>query len=207
MADDAPSISNARSSLDDAALAQLFNEARTYSGWLPGKIADADLHRLYELLRMAPTAMNGSPGRFVFVTSEAGKERLLPHVAPMNVEKVKAAAATVIVARDLRFFEFADTEFPARAEMIKAMDPAAPMVRDTATRNSTLQGAYLILAARALGLDCGPMSGFAAPGVNAEFFPDGRCEADFLENLGYGDPASLFPRNPRLSFDQACRIV
>lgn len=207
MADDALLMSTTRAPLGDPALAQLFNEARTYSGWLPRRIDEADLHRLYELLRMAPTAMNASPGRFVFVTSEAGKARLLPHVAPMNVEKVKAAAATVIVARDLRFFEFADTYFPARAEMLKAMDPAAPMVRDNATRNATLQGAYLILAARALGLDCGPMSGFAAAGVNAEFFPDGRCEADFLVNLGYGDPASLFPRNPRLSFEQACQIV
>ena len=207
MADDVSSMTGARAALDDAALAQLFGEARTYSGWLPKKIPEADLYRLYELLRMAPTAMNGSPGRFVFVVSDAGKERLLPFVAPMNQEKVRAAAATVIVARDLRFFENADTYFPARAEQIKAMDPAAPMVRDTATRNATLQGAYLILAARALGLDCGPMSGFAAPGVNGEFFPDGRFEADFLVNLGYGDPASLFPRNPRLSFEQACQIV
>ncbi len=207
MADGANTAHVHRQALHEAALLQIFDSARTYSGWLPTPVTDAQLRTLYDHARWAPTAMNASPARFIFVTSKAGKARLLPHVYPMNVEKVEAAPVTVIVARDRRFFEEADSFFPDRAAQLRQMDAEAPMVREIAIRNTTLQGAYLILAARALGLDCGPMSGFVPAGVDAEFFPDQRYEADFLINLGHGDPDSLHPRNPRLSFDQACRIV
>jgi 3-hydroxypropanoate dehydrogenase len=196
-----------RPALGEDALAKLFDDARTYSGWLPTVLGETTLRALYDHVRWGPTAMNGTPGRFLFVTSPAGKARLLPHIYPMNVAKVSAAPVTVIVARDTRFFEEADTFFPDRAAQIKSMDPTAPMVREIASRGATLQGAYLLLAARAAGLDCGPMSGFNAETLNADFFPDGRLEADFLMNLGRGDPASLMPRNPRLSFEQACQIL
>jgi 3-hydroxypropanoate dehydrogenase len=197
----------AHAPLDADAVSQLFDGARTYSGWLPTPVSEAQIRALYGHARWAPTAMNSVPARFTFVTSEAGKARLMPHIYPLNVEKVQAAPVTVIVARDRRFFLEADSFFPDRADQIKAMDPEAPMVREIATRNTTLQGAYLMMAARALGLDCGPMSGFAAHTLNPDFFPDGRFEADFLINIGHGDPATLHPRNPRLSFDQACQII
>jgi 3-hydroxypropanoate dehydrogenase len=194
--------------LDDKSIALLFDDARTYSGWLNTPVSEAMLQKLYDHARWAPTSMNSNPGRFVFVTSAEAKERLKPHLMPLNVDKMMAAPVTAIVARDTRFYEEADTFFPERAPAIKMMAGAnETMARDTALRNATLQGGYLILAARALGLDCGGMSGFNADGVNKEFFPDGRWQADFLINIGHGDPASLHPRNPRLSFDQACQII
>ena len=204
---DSMNVAAPRAALAKDAFARLFDDARTYSGWLPTAVSEATLRELYDHARWGPTAMNGTPGRFLFVSSPAGKARLLPHIYPMNIAKAAAAPVTVIVARDTRFFEEGDTFFPDRAAQIKSMDPTAPMVREIAARGATLQGAYLILSARAAGLDCGPMSGFNAPTLNAEFFPDGRFEADFLINIGQGDPASLMPRNPRLSFEQACQIL
>ncbi|HEY5791137.1 MAG TPA: malonic semialdehyde reductase [Gammaproteobacteria bacterium] len=188
------------------ALDQLFRAARTHNGWQPRAVPEALLHQLYDLLKWGPTSMNCCPARFVFVTSAAGKERLRPCLSPGNVEKTLAAPACVIIATDSRFYDHLPELFPAydaRPGMLANPDKAAA----TAQRNGTLQGAYLILAARALGLDVGPMSGFDAARLDAEFFPDGRWHANFLANLGYGDPAQLHPRGPRLEFARAAQIV
>jgi 3-hydroxypropanoate dehydrogenase len=194
--------------LGENELALLFDEARTFSGFLKAPVPEATLRKLYDHLRWGPTSMNSSPGRFVFVTTDAARERLKPHLMPLNVDKVMSAPVTVIVARDTQYYEEAETLFPARGAMIKENAPKMPaIVRDTSVRNATLMGGYMILAARALGLDCGAMSGFNSETLNKDFFPDGRWEADFLCNIGYGDPASLHPRNPRLTFETACRIM
>jgi 3-hydroxypropanoate dehydrogenase len=185
----------------------LFLSARTHSAWLDRTVDDATLQRIYELARMAPTASNTQPLRMVFVKSPAAKERLRPTLAAGNVDKTMAAPVTAILAYDLQFYEKMPELFPARLEMAKSM---AGMPEEKRTRflmlNGSLQGAYVIMAARALGLDCGPMAGFDNAKVDAEFFPDGRWKSNFLLNLGYGDASKLFPRNPRLSFEDACSI-
>lgn len=164
------------------------------------------LRKLYDTARWAPTAMNAQPARFVFVVSPEAKQRLEPALAEGNREKTRLAPVTVIVATDTRFFEHLPTLFPVYDA--RPMFEANPqMAAETAQRNSTLQGAYLLLAARALGLDAGPMSGFDAAAVNAEFFPDGRFQANFLINLGYADHTKVYPRNPRLSFEEAASIL
>jgi 3-hydroxypropanoate dehydrogenase len=192
-----------REPLGDKALSQLFLDARTYNSWSARPVDDATIRSLYQLASLGPTAANTSPARFVFVRSAAGKERLLPHVNPGNQDKTRAAPCCVIVATDTRFHELMPQLFPARD--FKSLFEADPVAaRETARRSSTLEGAYLILAARALGLDTGPMSGFNAEGLNGEFFPDGRWQANFLCNIGYGTDDGLFPRNPRLSFEEAC---
>ncbi len=184
----------------------LFLEARSHNGWLDGEVTDATLARLYELVRQGPTSANCSPMRLVFVRSDAAKARLLPALAPANVDKVRQAPVTAIVAYDTAFHTLGETLFPHRPVMYNmfAADPA--LARETAMRNSSMQGGYLILAARALGLDCGPLSGFDAQAVDLAFFPDGRWRVNFLCNLGRGDPGRLFARLPRLPFEQACRI-
>jgi 3-hydroxypropanoate dehydrogenase len=164
------------------------------------------LREAYELARMGPTSANSNPARFVFLESEAAKARLLPALAPLNVEKTKAAPVTVIVAWDTEFYEKLPQLFP-HADMRSHFVGKQAVIDETAFRNGSLQGAYFILAARALGLDCGPMSGFDAAKVNAEFFPDGKWKANFLCNLGYGDKSKLYPRNPRLEFEEACRVL
>jgi 3-hydroxypropanoate dehydrogenase len=194
------------SKISSDALDQLFREARTHSAWLPKKVQNETLREAYELARMGPTSANSSPARFVFLQSEAAKARLLPALAPLNVEKTKAAPVTVIVAWDTEFYEKLPQLFP-HADMRSYFVGNQLLIDETAFRNSTLQGGYFILAARAVGLDCGPMSGFDPAKVNAEFFPDGKWKANFLCNLGYGDPSKLFPRNPRLEFDEACRVL
>lgn len=202
----ATDINMTEAPLDARALACLFTEARTHASFASEPVQPALLQRLYELAALGPTSMNCQPARFVFVTGEAARERLLPHVAAGNVAKVRAAPVTVIVARDLRFHEW----MPQIWHVPEARDNferQPELVRSTATRNATLTAGYFILAARALGLACGPMSGFDAAGVNREFFPDGRWEADFLLNLGYAAGPAPFPRNPRLSFEQACRVL
>jgi len=156
--------------------------------------------------RFGPTSANSSPARFVFLTTSQAKERLRPALSPWNVEKTMTAPVAVIVAWDTEFHEKLPQLFPAR-DMRSIFAGNAALLHETAFRNSTLQGAYFMLAARGLGLDCGPMSGFDQQKVNAEFFPDGKWKANFLINLGYGDPSKLFPRNPRLSFDEACRVL
>ena len=186
--------------------AQLFTDARTQNGYLPTPVADDTLRQLYDLLKWGPTAANSCPARFQFVRSAEAKARLLGCVSAGNVAKITEAPVTVIVGMDLEFHEQLPRLFPhADARSWFAGKPQA--IHDSAFRNSSLQGGYLILAARALGLDCGPMSGFDADKLNAAFFADGRFKANFLVNLGYGDPAKLFPRNPRLAFDQACTLA
>jgi 3-hydroxypropanoate dehydrogenase len=187
-------------------LNQLFRQARTHSAWLPKRVPSEVLREVYELARWGPTSANSTPARFVFLESEAAKARLVPALAPGNVEKTKAAPVTVIVAWDTEFYENLPRLFP-RADMRSYFAGKQALIDETALRNGSLQGGYFILAARALGLDCGPMSGFDAAKVNAEFFPDGKWKANFLCNLGYGDHSKFFPRNPRLEFDEACRVL
>ncbi len=192
--------------ISDECLNQLFREARTHWVWRSEPVPIALLKEVYELARFGPTSANSSPARFVFITTPEAKERLRPALAPGNVEKTMTAPVTVIVAWDTEFHEKLPQLFPAR-DMRSVFAGKAELIHETAFRNGTLQGAYLIMAARALGLDCGPMSGFDQQKVNAEFFPDGKWKANFLINIGYGDASKIFPRNPRLSFDEACRVL
>lgn len=192
--------------LDSAALDQLFFAARTHSAWLPREVPDALLHELIDMMKMAPTSANCSPARIIFVRSAAAKERLRPHLSEGNVDKTMAAPATAIVGHDLEFYERLPQLFPhtnARAWFAGKPDHIAA----TAFRNGSLQGAYMIMAARALGLDCGPMSGFDNAGVDQAFFAGTAVRSNFLCNLGYGDPSALKPRSPRLSFDEIARIL
>ena len=193
------------SPLTDSALDQLFRTARTYNAF-SGDIDDATLQRLYELLKWGPTAANTCPARFVFVRSADAKARLAPALDDGNREKTLAAPVTVIVGHDMAFYDKLPVLFPhvdARAWF--AGKPEA-VLETVALRNCSLQGAYLILAARSLGLDTGPMSGFDNAKLDAAFFAGTSIRSNFLVNLGKGDPASLFPRSPRLGFDEACRI-
>lgn len=195
-----------RTALDDAALDRLFFEARTHNRWLDAPVDPAILQRVYEMAKMAPTSANSQPMRVVFLTSAEAKARLKPALAPGNVEKTMTAPVTAIVAHDLRFYE----ELPKLMPHVDARSWFASQTPDAIERaafhGSTMQGAYLIIAARALGLDCGPIGGFDRAAVDAAFFPDGQWRSNFLVNLGYGDPEGLFPRNPRLAFEDACRI-
>lgn len=192
--------------LNDAALDQLFVAARTHNGFAPEPIPEATLRRLYDIAKWGATAVNCQPARFVFVTSAAGKAKLAPALAPGNRDKTLAAPATVIIAHDTRFYEHLPTQFTAFDA--KAMFAGnADATHTTAFRNGSMQGAYLMIAARALGLDCGPMSGFDHEVLDGAFFPDGRFKSNFLCNLGIGDPARLYPRGPRLSFEDACSIA
>jgi 3-hydroxypropanoate dehydrogenase len=199
----------APASVSDAALDVLFREARSYNGWLDTPVSDDELRRINDLVRLGPTSANSSPARFIFVRSAGAKERLLRHVEPGNVAKSRIAPVTVIVGYDLRFYERLPYLFPhnPRAPGWYAGDAKRAHAADTAFRNGTLQGAYLIIAARALGLDCGPMSGFDRDGVDRDFWAGTSVRTNFLCNLGHGDPASLFARHPRLSFDDACTIA
>ena len=192
--------------ISDDCMNQLFREARTHWVWRSEPVPIALLKEVYELARFGPTSANSSPARFVFITTPEAKERLRPALAPGNLEKTMTAPVTVIVAWDTEFHEKLPQLFPAR-DMRSVFAGKAELIHETAFRNGTLQGAYLIMAARALGLDCGPMSGFDQQKVNAEFFPDGKWKANFLINIGYGDASKIFPRNPRLSFDEACRVL
>jgi 3-hydroxypropanoate dehydrogenase len=192
--------------LPDEALGRLFRQARTFSAWLPDAVPTALLKEIYELAGLGPTSANSSPARFVFLTTAEAKARLLPALAPGNMEKTQTAPVNVIIAWDTEFYEGLPQLFP-HADMRKVFAGNQALIQETAFRNSSLQGAYFILAARALGLDCGPMSGFNKDKVNAEFFPDGKWQANFLCNLGYGDRSKLYPRNPRLDFDKACLVL
>ena len=192
--------------IDQTSLNQLFLAARTANGFLDKPVPVELLREVYDLARMAPTSMNTQPARYVFITTAEAKARLLPTLSPGNVDKTRSAPVTVIVATDTRFFEHMPQiwHLPGAKENFEGN---ATLAANTANRNGTLSGGYFILAARALGLDCGPMSGVDLAKVNAEFFPDGRYTANFLINLGYGDPGKVFNRNPRLSFDQACSVL
>ncbi len=195
-----------REPLPAAALGQLFSEARTFRHFLPRAVPPELLGRLYTLLEWGPTSGNCLPGRFVFVVSAEAKQRLKPVLASGNVAKTMAAPVTVIVASDTRFYELLAKTNP-RSGARANFEANATLAEETRLRNGSLQGAYLILAARALGLDCGPMSGFDNARLDAEFFADGRWRSNFLVNLGYGDRMQLRAREPRLDFDEACRVL
>lgn len=187
-------------------LDQLFLKARTANGFLPTPVPLELLKEVYDLARFGATSMNTQPARYVFLLTPESRARLLPAMSPGNLDKTRAAPVTVIVATDSRFYEHMPQVWhkPGAKEMFEGN---AALAQGTASRNGTLSGAYFMVAARALGLDCGPMSGVDLAKVNAEFFPDGRCSANFILNLGHGDNAQLFDRNPRLSFEQACTVL
>lgn len=187
---------------------QLFTSARTQNGWRIEPAPEKKLRELYDLMKWGPTSSNCCPLRVTFLISQAAKERLKPALAPGNVEKTMTAPVVAILARDLKFYE----QLPFLSPKNNAVswfqgEEKKGLVRETAVRNATLQGGYFIIAARAVGLDCAPMSGFDAAKVDAEFFPDGQLEADFICALGIGDPAKVYPRGPRLDFDQACKVL
>jgi 3-hydroxypropanoate dehydrogenase len=206
--------------ISDEALDILFRDARTYNSWADKAIAEDTIRQLYDTFKWGPTSANGSPGRFIFLRSPKHKERLRPALSPGNVEKTMTAPVTVIIAYDLKFYEELPKLFPHNPGMRDVFAENPQLIENTAKRNSSLQGAYLILAARALGLDCGPMSGFDNAKVDEEFFGAGKCEdceqeffpeghvkSNFLCNLGYGDRAKLNPRSPRLAFSEACTLL
>ncbi|HKX40921.1 MAG TPA: malonic semialdehyde reductase [Burkholderiaceae bacterium] len=184
---------------------QLFDNARTHNGFTAEPIPEAKLKQLYELMKWGPTSANTSPARIVFVKSPAAKEKLLAAVSPGNHDKTKAAPVTAIIATDMEFYEKLPKLFP-HADARSWFVGNQAMIDTTAFRNSSIQGGYFILAARALGLDCGPMSGFDNAKVDAAFFAGTPIKSNFLVNLGYGDPSKLFGRSPRLSFEEACRV-
>jgi 3-hydroxypropanoate dehydrogenase len=192
--------------LSKEAIDQLFHSARTHNGFRARPIPRSVLEDLYDLVRMGPTSANGSPGRFVFLASPEAKARLLPAMSPANVEKTKTAPVTALIAWDIEFHDQLPKLFP-HADFRSYFAGNDALIHETAFRNSSLQGGYFILAARALGLDVGPMSGFDAEKVNAEFFPDGKWKVNFIVNLGFGDESKLFPRSPRLDFHEAAAIL
>ena len=192
--------------LDEAGRKLLFTEARTANGWTAEPVPDAELVELFDLMKMAPTSANCSPARILFLRTPEAKERLRPALSAGNMDKTIAAPVTAILAYDMEFYEQLPRLFPhADARPWFAGKPE--VIASTAFRNGSLQGAYFILAARAVGLDCGPMSGFDIPKVDAEFFPDGKVRTNFLCNLGHGDSAALFARSPRFAFDEVCKIL
>jgi 3-hydroxypropanoate dehydrogenase len=193
--------------LDDAALDQLFRSARTRNGWTDRPVSEDQIRELYDLLKLGPTSANSCPARFIWVRTAVGKARLAPLVSQTNAPKVLAAPVTVIVGYDLDFADRLPKLFPARGEKMREIFRDVALAQTTAFRNSSLQGGYLILAARALGLDAGPMSGFDNERVDAEFFAGTRIKSNFICSLGYGSDENLFLRNPRLSFDEAGRFA
>jgi len=198
--------SDARPTLTDADLDVILRKARTYRAWLDRSVSDDLLRRVYELAAQGPTSANCSPMRVLFARSREAKERLRPALTPGNVDKTMQAPVTAIIGHDMEFYEQLPRLFPT-ADMRANFVGKPELIAATAFRNGTLQGAYLMLAARALGLDCGAMSGFDNAKVDAAFFPDGRVKSNFLCNLGYGDASKLGPRPPRQPFDEAGRII
>jgi 3-hydroxypropanoate dehydrogenase len=192
--------------LDEQTLAVLFTEARTHNGWLDGEISDETLADLYDLLKFAPTSANCSPARFILVRSPDAKEKLRPALSSGNLAKTMSAPVTVIAAYDTAFYDRLPELFP-HGDARSWFTSSPELAEETAFRNATLQAGYLILAARALGLDAGPLSGFDRQKVDASFLQGTNWKSNFLINLGKGDPSKLFGRLPRLSFDEACRIV
>jgi 3-hydroxypropanoate dehydrogenase len=192
--------------LSDHDLGILFRDARTHSTWQDKDVSPILLEAIYDLAKMGPTSVNCSPMRVVFLTSIEAKERLKPLLSPGNVDKTMAAPATAIIGFDMQFYELLPKLAP-HMDARPMFEGKPAHIETSAFRNGTLQGAYFIVAARAVGLDCGPMSGFDNAKVDAEFFPDGRIRSNFLCNLGYGDASRLRPRAPRLDFDEACQII
>ena len=195
-----------RERTDAAAIAQIFTEARTHNGFLSIPIDDQLLRDAVDLAKIGPTSANNSPLRVVFLKSAAAKQRLKPFLSPGNVDKTMAAPVVAVTAYDRKFYEHLPFLFP-HADAKAWFAGNETFANDSAYRNGTLQVAYLILALRAVGLDTGPMSGFDQEKVDAEFFPEGRFKSNVLINIGYGDQSRLFPRSPRLSFDQIAKIV
>jgi 3-hydroxypropanoate dehydrogenase len=208
--------------LNDEALDLIFRNARTYTAWRDQPVTEETIRNIYELMKWGPTSANSCPARFFFVRSQAGKEKLKRVLSPGNVDKTMSAPVTLIVAYDLHFYQQLPKLFPHSPAMREMFEKNPQLVETTARRNSSLQGAYFMLAARALGLDCGPMSGFdnalldqeffgvgqqSRQQADQEFFSKGDLRSNFLCNLGYGDAGSLHPRGPRLSFEEACRWV
>lgn len=192
--------------LSEDGLDLLFRKARTFYAWKPEPVTDATLRQIYDTFKFGPTSFNTTPARVVFLRTETAKARLLPALAPVNVEKSRTAPVVAIVAYDTEFYEKLPKLVPHMdARSFFAGNPT--LIQETAFRNSSLQGGYFMLAARAAGLDCGPMSGFDAAKVNAEFFPDGKWKVNFVCNLGHGDASKLHPRAPRLDFDEACVLL
>jgi 3-hydroxypropanoate dehydrogenase len=207
--------------LEDRALDVLFREARTHYHWQDKPVGDDKLREIYDLMKFAPTAANSNPARFIFLRTREAKERLRPALSSGNVDKTMSAPVTVIIAYDLLFFDKMPKLFPHNPRMRELYATNPDLIETTARRNSSLQGAYFMLAARAAGLDCGPMSGFdnakldeeffgagqECEGCDQEFFPAGHVKSNFLCNVGYGEPSKLFPRLPRLSFEEACFLL
>jgi len=194
--------------IDDAALDILFRTARTQNGWLDTPVTDDQLRAIYDIMKTGPTSANSCPARILFVRTPGAKARLLPALSPGNVDKTKAAPVTAIIGYDTRFYELLPTRlFTHRPEMADNFRNNAALAQATAFRNGTLQGAYFMLAARAVGLDVGGMSGFDNAKVDAEFFPDGRVKSNFLCNVGHGDPSKVMQKLPRLDFDEACEVL
>jgi len=207
--------------LNDQALDTIFRKARTHNGWLDKLVSDDLLHRLYDLMKWGPTSANCSPARILFLRTPEAKQRLKPALSEGNLEKTMQAPVTAIIAHDLKFYEKLPRLFPNNPGAREWFTSSPEFAQTTAFRNGTLQGAYFIIAARSLGLDCGPMSGFDNAKVDEEFFPKtvtepdsgdnappaGFVKSNFLCNLGYGDESKLFPRGPRQSFDEACKLL
>jgi 3-hydroxypropanoate dehydrogenase len=194
--------------VDQHCLDTLILEARTQNGWLDRPVTDDQLRHLYAIMKQGPTSANSCPARVLFLRTPQAKARLLPALSPGNVDKTKAAPVTAIIGYDTRFYELLPTRlFTHRPEMADAYAKNAAHAEITAFRNGTLQGAYFMIAARAIGLDVGGMSGFDNAKVDHEFFPDGRVKSNFLCNVGYGDPAKVMPKLPRLDFEEACRLL
>lgn len=192
--------------IDHAAIDQIFTKARTHNKWIDRPVSDADLHAIFDLLKMGPTSANCSPARFVFIRTPEAREKLRPALSAGNLDKTMSAPVTVVVAHDPKFYDKLPMLFPHADARAWFADNDA-LAQETAFRNGTLQGAYLMIAARAMGVDCGAMSGFDKSKVDATFFAESGWKSNFLINLGHGDASGLFPRSPRLSFDEACVLA
>jgi 3-hydroxypropanoate dehydrogenase len=193
--------------LDEKSLDLILLQARTQNGWLPTLVTDDELRAIYQIMRSGPTSANSCPARILFVRTPEAKARLIPALTPGNVDKTKAAPVTAIIGYDTRFYELLPKLFPHRPEMKNPYEANAKLAETVAFRNGTLQGAYFMIAARAVGLDVGGMSGFDNAKVDAEFFPDGRVKSNFLCNIGHGDPSKVMDKLPRLEFDEACTLL
>jgi 3-hydroxypropanoate dehydrogenase len=193
--------------LNSEALDILFRNARTHNVWLPDPVSDHLLRQIYDLMKWGPTSANSSPARIAFLRTPQAKERLKPALMAANVDKTMQAPVTAIVAYDSKFYEHVPRLFPNNPAMRGIFSSSPELIQTTAMRNGSLQGGYFILAARAMGLDCGPMSGFDNAKVDAEFFPSSTWKSNFLCNLGYGDHSKLYPRNVRLDFEEACQLL
>jgi 3-hydroxypropanoate dehydrogenase len=185
----------------------LLREAHTAQAWIDQPVEEKTLRALYDLVRWGPTSANCSPARYVFITSDAAKARLKPSLADINLDKVMAAPVTILVGYDMEFYEYLPKLFPLAPDAKDWFTGSQQLIHDTAFRNGTLQGGYLILAARALGLDCAPMSGFDNALADAEFFPEGRIKSNFLCCIGHADASAYLPRTPRLEFSEACQLI